>query len=89
MKTRRTSLYQLRVPSAFPHEVLPALRDKMIRRERPVHDQHSVREDGVTYAVIGYRAAGDTDAILIARSLELLPPYSIVTGYGVHRRTVL
>lgn len=84
---RRTSIYSLRVPSAFPDQVLPVLRDMLLRRDRPVLDQHTAREDGVTYAAVGFRAASDDEALTLAEDITL-PPFRLVTGYGVHRREV-
>jgi hypothetical protein len=85
---RRSSIYSLRVPAAFPEEVLDQLVGRMYSQGRGVLDQHSRTEDGVTYAAIGFRAENDEVAHEVARSLGLLPPYTIITGYGAHRRTV-
>lgn len=85
---RRTSIYSLRVPAAFPSVLLPVLRDMLLRRDTAVLDQNVVREDGRSYAVVGFRAAGDEAAKQLVRSLPLLRPYTLVTGYGMHRREV-
>lgn len=85
---RRTSVYSLRVPSVDPESVLDQLVGRMYSQGRGVLDSHTRTEDGVTYAAIGFRASDDAAAHEVARSLRLLPPYSIITGYGAHRRTV-
>lgn len=92
MTPRRTSLYSLRVRCIAPRVILEDLVEAMGDLGLPVYDQHAAKEDGARYAAVGFRAAGDLDALATSRKILSragLGRYQteLLTGHGVHRRT--
>lgn len=82
---RRTSPYSLRVHGTTDLAPLALA----VMADRPLTDQHTNTEGPTPYAAVGYRATDDDDARqLAARVTPAGAAWELITGHGIHRRTV-